>query len=217
MSMNLQCQSFIRHCAQHAKQGVVAKLDCGVVLAWTRSNFRFLNGFFLATTVVDEQDLRWRLDEIKQYIKQMKPSFAWALFIEPEWLPLEMIERSKEICSVAGFILASDFKCMQARDLLQPVRSLPEAEISFATCNSDIYNAALLNLQAYHMEESVAETIVNNHALVTDFDKQFCCLVSINSTPVATATTVVLDKCLYVALVATSTQHRMQRNGIHFI
>jgi len=58
------------------------------------------------------------------------------------------------------------------------------------------------------MDVSIAESLVAHHALVSNFDRQLCCLVSVNDKPVATATTLLLDECLYVALVATSAQHR---------
>jgi hypothetical protein len=66
----------------------------------------------------------------------------------------------------------------------------------------------LLNVQVYKMDASIAENLVQQHAVVTDFDKQLCCVVSVDGKPLATATTVLLDECLYVALVATSAQHR---------
>jgi hypothetical protein len=97
---------------------------------------------------------------------------------------------------------------MQTASLLPPERPLPTVEIKFAASQQDVHDALLLNIQAYNMHASIAENMVEQRAFVTDFDKQLCCVVSVNGNTVATATTVLLDDCLYVALVATSAQHR---------
>lgn len=210
-SMNLSWQAFLRHCARHAKHGVVTELECGVVVAWTRSTFGFTNGFFLTTPVKDEQDLRQRLDEIKTYVQKTQPNLSWCLYIEPEWLSADTRQRSKEICAAADFVSVAGFVCMQTTDLLPAARSLPVVDKKFATCERDIHDAALLNVQAHNIEESVAQDIVDNHVLWTSFDKELCCIVSVGGTPVATATALLLDQCVYVALVATSAQHRRVR------
>jgi hypothetical protein len=208
LSINLQWQWYIRHCAQHAKQGIVAELDCGVAVYWTQSNLSFTNGIFLSTAVVDELDLCRRFGEIKAYVRKVQPTFPWQLYIEPEWLPPGVRERVQEICLMAEFAHASDFLCMQTTRLLPPVRSLPTAEIKFMTSPADVHDAVLLNVQAYNMDEAIAENAMEHRAYLADFDKQVCCVVSVKGEPIATATTQLLDECLYVALVATSAQHR---------
>jgi hypothetical protein len=167
-----------------------------------------MNGFFLSTVVADEVDLRGRLEKIKAYVRKVQPTFPWVLFIEPEWLPPGVRERVQEICLTSEFTHASNVTCMQTTRLLPPVRPLPVAEIKFTSSEQDVYDAALLNVQAYNIDTSVAENVVEHRAFVADFDKQLCCVVSVNDNPVATATTLLLDECLYVALVATSAQHR---------
>ncbi len=58
------------------------------------------------------------------------------------------------------------------------------------------------------MDRSVVESVMENNAFITNFDKQLCCIVSIDGKPVATVTILLLDECLYVAFLATSAQHR---------
>jgi len=207
-SINSQWKSFIRHCAQHAKQGIVAELDCGVVAYWTQSTLIFTNGFFLSSAVSEELDLRRRLEEIKAHVTKVQPTFPWVFYIEPELLSADLRARSQDICLAAEFAHATDFKCMQTIRLLPPVRPLPVAEINFAASQQNVYDAVLLNVQVYNMDASIAQNVMQHHAFVTDFDKQLCCVVSVDGKPLATATTVSLNECLYVALVATSAQHR---------
>ncbi|CAF0984924.1 unnamed protein product [Adineta steineri] len=97
---------------------------------------------------------------------------------------------------------------MQTTSLLPPVRPLPTVEIKFTTSQQDAYDAALLNVEAHNLNASVAESMVEQRVLVADFEKQLCCTVLVNGKPVATATTLLLDECLYVAFVATSAPHR---------
>lgn len=208
LSINLQWQAFIRHCAQHANNGIVAKLDCGIDVCWTQSTLPFLNGFFLSTAVANELDLCHRLEQIKEFTKKMQPSFSWALFIEPEWLSFGVREQSKEICLSSEFVPAPDVKCMQTTRLVPSVRPLPVVDIKFATSQHDVHDALVLNVEAYNMDLSVAHNVLENRAFISDYDKQICCIVSVDNKPVATATTVLLEECLYVALVATSAQHR---------
>jgi hypothetical protein len=208
LSINLQWKFFVRHCAQYAKQGIVTELNCGAVVCWTQSTMAYLNGIFLSSAVSEEVDLHWRLEEIKAFVTIAQPTFPWLLFIEPELLPADIRERSREICLAAQFAHAADVKCMQTTSLLPPVRPLPDAEISFAASQQDVYDALLLNVQAHNIDTSIAENMVENNAFITNFDKQLCCIVSVDGKPVATATTMLLDECLYVALVATSAQHR---------
>lgn len=203
-----QWRSFARCCAQHAKDGIVAELDCGITVYWTQSSLFLTNAFFLSFAVSDEADLRQRLEAIKEYVAKAKPTFPWVLFIEPELLPADLHERSQEICLGTGFAHEDDLKCMKTSSLLPPVRPLPDAEIHFATSQQDVYDAMLLNMEAHDMDAAIAENVVDQRAFVTDFDNQLCCIVSIDGKPVSTATTLLLDECLYVAFVATSAQHR---------
>jgi hypothetical protein len=208
MEANSQWRFFVHHCAQHAKEGVIDKIDCGVDVYWTKSNWRALNGLFLSIAVSDELDLRRRLEDIKTYVSKMQPTFPWTLSIESELIPIDVRERLQEICSTAEFVRALKVKCMQTTKLLPPVRPLPTVEIKFAASQQDVYDAVLLNLQAQNMDTSIAESVIEHHAFITDFNKEFCCIVSINEKPVSTAVTVLLDKCLYVALVVTCPHHR---------
>jgi hypothetical protein len=210
LSINYQWRFFIHHCAQHAKEGIIDKIDCGVDVYWTKSNWMFFNELelFLSFAVSDELDLCRRLEDIKTYVKKIQPTFPWMLVIEVELIPLDVRERLQEICSAAEFVHVMKVKCMQTTKLLPPVRPLPTVEVKFATSQQDVYDAVLLNLQAHNMDTSIAESVVEHRAFVTNFDKELCCIVSVNGKPVSTATTVLLDKCLYVALVATCAEHR---------
>jgi hypothetical protein len=165
--------------------------------------------------VVDEVDLSRRLDEIIVYVNQMNLSLPWVLYIEPEWLPSDLRERIQVICSPVGFVFGSGNTCMQTTALLPPARPLPAVEIKFAASQYDVYDAILLNLEAHNMEISIAQDIVDNNAFISDFGKQICCLVLFDGKPVSTATTYLLDQCLYVAFVATIAQHRRVCIMIH--
>ncbi|CAF3965181.1 unnamed protein product, partial [Adineta steineri] len=208
LSINLQWASAMRHCAQYAKQGIIAELGCDVAVYWTQCTLTFMNGIFLSTDVANELDLHQRWGKIQAYVRKVQPTFPWALYIEPERLPSGMRQRSQELCLAAGFTHVFDVKCMQTTSLLPPVRPLPTVEIKFTASQQDAYDAALLNAEAYNLNASVAESMVEQRVLVADFDKQPCCTVLVNGKPVATATTLVLDECLYVAFVATSAPHR---------
>ena len=148
----------------------------------------FTNAFFMSSRVTDEWDLLCRLLRINEHVKSVQPNFSWTLFLNPDRLSVDVRKRSKEICLKAGFTYTFDFKCMQAMKLLAPVRSLPTAEIKFATSEQEIYEAMLLNVEAFNRD----------HVFITDRNKQFCCVVYVNDKPVSTARTFVLDECLYV-------------------
>ena len=207
---NSQWKSFIRHSAQHAKHGIVAELDCGITVCWTKCNLIFTNAFFLSCAVSDEVDLRRRLEEIKAYVVKAQPAFPWVFCVEPELLSVDLYKRLQEIFSATNFAHAGNFRCMHTTttSLLPPVRPLLDAKIKFATSEQDVYDAVLLNAQAYNMDSASAKNVVEHRAFVTDFNKQICCLVLVDDKPVSTATTLLLDDCLYVAFVATSAQHR---------
>jgi hypothetical protein len=209
LSINSQWNSCIRYCVQHSKQGIVEELPCGVTVCWSQCSLAFANGFFFSSGVVDEADLRRRLEGIKAYVKNARPTFPWMLFIEPELLAADLRDRSKQICSAASFDFIDNTQCMQlATRLLPPLRPLPAVDIKVAATQQDVYDAILLNTNAYNMDASAAESLVENRAFLSNLDKELCCVVSVDSKPVATATTLLLDECLYVALVATSAQHR---------
>ena len=208
MSINSQGKSCIRYCALHSKQGIVDDLPCGVTVCWTQCSMMYTNVFFFSSSIADEADLRRRLEGIKTYVTNVQPTFPWIFYVEPELLATDLRDHSQQICSAAEFNFAGSFKCMQATSLLPLSRPLPAVDIKLAASQQDVYDALLLNTDAYHLDASFAENMVENRTLVTDFDKQLCCIVSIDGKPVATATTLLLDECLYVAWVATSAQHR---------
>lgn len=207
-SINSQWQSFVRQCAQRAKHGIITEFNDGVSMCWTQITWSFTNAFFLSSVVTDELDLRRRLETIKEYVQRAQPNFPWTLFLDPERLPVNVREHSKDICSKAGFTYTIDFKCMQATELLPPARPLPTVDIKCAASEQEIYDAMLLNVEAFNREASIATSAVENHVFITDVNKQFCCIVYVDNKAVSTATTFVLDECLYVALVATAAQHR---------
>lgn len=208
LSCNLTWKSFNQYYAQHAKHGIIAELDCGVTVYWTQSNLLFMNAFFLSSAVSDEADLRRRLEGIKAYVTEARPSFPWVIMIEPELLPANLRERTQEICLTANFNHVGNFKCMHASSFLPPERSVSNIEIKFATSEQDIHDALLLNVHAHHMDTSIAKNVVENRTALANFEKEICCIVYIDEKPVATASTLLLDNCLYVILVATSEQHR---------
>lgn len=205
--INSQWKSFVRYCAQHAKQGIVAELDCGVSVYWTQSNLIFTNGFFLSSPVSEEADLRRRLEEIKAYVTQAKPTFPWLFCIEPELVAVNLREQLRNICSATDLVHFENIHCMQTTSLLSPVRLLPDIEFKFATSQKDVYDAVLLNVQAFEMDASITDSVIQNHALITDFSKQLCCILSVDGQPAATTTIFLLDDCLYAVLVATSSEH----------
>ena len=207
-SINSQEKSCILYCAQYSKQGIVDDLPCGVTVCWTQCSMMFTNVFFLSSPVADEAELRRRLEGIKTYVTNAQPTFPWIFYIEPELLATDLRDQSQQICLTAEFDFAGSYECMQTTSLLPCLRPLPTSDIKFAASQEDVYDALLLNTEAYNMDASFAEDMVENRTLVTDFDKQLCCIVSIDGKPVATATTLLLDECLYVAWVATSAQHR---------
>jgi hypothetical protein len=208
MSINSQWKSCVRYCAQHSKQGIVEDLPCDVIVCWTKCSMMFTNGFFLSSSVADEADLRRRLEGIKTYVKNAQPPFPWILYVESELLNADLRGQSQQICLAAEFNFGGYFKSMQATCLLPPVRPLPVVDIKFADSQQDVYDALLLNTEAYNLDVSDAKSMVENRAVVTDFDKQLCCVVSVDGKPVATATTLLLGEYLYVAWVATSAPHR---------
>ena len=208
LSINSQWKSFLYHCAQNAKQGLIDQMDCGVDVYWTQSRWRILNGLFFSVAVTDELDLRQRLENIQMYMKQIQPNFPWILSIEAELVPLHVRERLQEICSSAEFLHSVKLKCLQTIELLPPVRPLPNVTVKFASSHQDIYDILLLNSQARNTDTSIAENVMENHAFVNDLNTAIGCIVLVNDKPVSAAITVSLDKCLYVALVVTSVEHR---------
>ena len=168
----------------------------------------FTNAFFLSSAIADEADLRRRLEGIKAYVTKLGPKFSWVFFIEPELLPADLRGRSRDICLTADFTHAVDFKCMQTTSFLPPERPLSNIEVKFAISEQDVYDAVLLNIHAHNLDTSIAKNIMENRALLTDLDREICCIVSMDGKPVSTATTLLLGECLYVVLVATSQQHR---------
>ena len=124
LSINSTWKSCIRHCAQHAKQGIVTELECGVIVCWTQCDMSFLNAFFLSSTIANELDLRRRLEEIKAYVTKAQPTYPWTFIIEPELIPTGLYESLHEICLASEFIHAMDLKCMQTTSLLAPCATI---------------------------------------------------------------------------------------------
>ncbi|CAF4915887.1 unnamed protein product [Rotaria socialis] len=207
VSINSQWKTFVRYCAQHAKQGIVAELDCGVTVCWTQSTMIFTNGFFFSSAVSEEADLRRRLEGIKAYVTKAQLTFPWIFFIEPELVAISLREQLRNICSEVDLVPFENIYCMQTTSLLSPTRLLPTTEFKFAISQTDVYDAVLLNVQAYSMDESVAENVIEHHALITDFSKPRCCIVAVDGKSVSTSTIYLLDECLYAVLVATSPEH----------
>lgn len=111
-----------------------------------------------------------------------------------DWNAILLLLRPFDVCCLSSCSLLFDH--------------CPITGIRFASSTQDVRKAISLNVQAYHLDASVTNNDLSNHALITDYEKQICSVVSVNGIPVSTATTILLDECLDVSLVATSAQHR---------
>lgn len=199
--MNQLWADFMRYSARRSKVGSVREFE-GLEAAWVNSTMPFCNGTFFTSAPADEADLRRRLDAAKA--DAAAHALPWGLFTyDPYFAELP-------IPSDAGFERMIGIRVMtgDAARLRPPERPLPPVEFRRITDVDGARQALDINMQAYGMPAEMTESALATGAFFGDPARDFGYVAYVDGAEVSTATAVLLEGWLYVALVATAADHR---------
>lgn len=191
--------------ARRAPAGEIADLP-GLKVASSRSRISLLNALFLTSPVADAADLARRVETAVGYGDES--GAPWMLILCDAWLQSITAEETDRILAGAGLKLQIRTTGMVTDALAAPLRPAPALEIRPIDDARGRIAASDLNCAAYAMplawghESFAREAIFNGGA--------FGFVGYVDGDPASTATTMIIDDRIYVALVATAEAHRKQ-------
>lgn len=180
----------------------------GVDVVWANVPLFFYNALFLANPVSDAPDLQARTARVIEYLdSQPHPGM---FVVCQELLPPELELNAGDVLAAAGFAPAVVMTGMAAQQLLPPVRPLPALEFRRVGVDQqtliDLYD---LNAQAYGLPVEMCRA--STGPLLGWGENAFGYVGYVQDQPVTSAATLIVDRRLYVALVATLKE--AQRRG----
>lgn len=189
--------------ARRAAAGEVADLP-GVKVAFSRVSMPLLNAFFFSSPVADTADLDRRVKALAAYGDQS--GFAWTLTVCHEWLLPMGVDETTRVLSSVGLVPETHVIGMVTDTLLPPRRAAPALEIRSIDDPESRVDAADLNMAAYAMPLAWGHEAFAREAFYGE--GAFGCVGYALREPASTATTILVNRGLYVALVATAAPHR---------
>ena len=203
----LQWPGFLKVCASDASSGTVWEGD-GVGAAWANTPFSICNGTYLTSPVNDAGDMERRLGMAAEFAAGA--DLPWIFYICKDWIPPELYPDFEAAATRAGLTLIIQMTGMVATELRPPRRPAPALEIEPIQTEAQRLEATDLQAYAYSFPVDLCRTPTQAGALWGK-TPQFAYIGYADGMPASTATTLVIDGVLYVALVATHPQ--AQRRG----
>lgn len=191
--------------AHGAPHGEVAEFS-GVAAAFSREPVQFFNALGFTRPIEGRLDLEARLSAMIQYARSAQCAYFAAL-CEP-WVPDPLLPHLDEIAREYGLVHFMDWTGMAADELTPPTRQARDLRIRPVEDTETRVAVNDLNSAAYGMP---AEPGRDTFARETMWNRIYGSVGFRDNTPVATASTMIVDSRLYVAMVATHPDY--QRRG----
>lgn len=201
--MNQLWADFVRYSARQSNVGSLRTPAEGLEAAWTNSTLPFLNGTFFTSAPVSEEDLRRRIEAAKA--DAAPHGLPWGLYTyDPDFTTLQIPADSGFERAMGVRVMTADTARLQA-----PIRPLPSAvEFRRVTDDAGARDAFNINMRAYGLPEEMSESLLATKACLANPSLEFGYVAYVGGVPVSTTSVILIEGWLYVALVATSPDHR---------
>jgi GNAT superfamily N-acetyltransferase len=176
----------------------------GLAISWPNTRFPFYNALFLTEQLADARVLRDRVQEAAAYMRARENG---GLFVVcPDNLSGSAKERLAPILADAKLAQALPMTGMAGDILPMDAPGHPALRIARIGDDATIFAFAELNCVSYGIPVGTALSLVKEHTLWHDHAYGYVAYEG--ETPVATATAIVNDGCLFLFLVATAPESR---------
>jgi GNAT superfamily N-acetyltransferase len=180
-------------------------LDCpGIVIAWSNRLWPILNAIIFSTPVHNTDDLKIRIKSAMDYADRRDRS--WTLVICQEWMSKEVRRCASQIFPDYPLRKSFSLKGMMANQWLPPRRLLPDITLRRVNDRETRCAVADLNAISYGLPQEWGREALDHEEMWHEGIIGYVGYV--NHEPVTCACAYLIDKCLYVALVATHPGHR---------
>jgi hypothetical protein len=200
---------FNEWCARQSARGRIQQAG-GLHIAWSHTTLIVHNLTTLTSPIGDAADLRARggaaVADGSSY------GLPWMFGIPEPWMTVSL-EEANSALREAGLHHMMDMAPMECEGpLAKPLRPLPQdVEVRRVTSRALGADAMNLNCRAYGMPLSVTEDVLDANVYFSNPEKEFGFVVYDRAgTPVSTATAVDLGEWMYIAAVATDSEHRQK-------
>lgn len=179
----------------------------GLAMSWADTSFPFYNIVFLNEPISDAKVLRTRAQEASDYLQAKSHGGLFVVF--PDYLSGTAKENFTEILAEAKLVAAIPATGMAGN--IFPLKAERHPKLCFVRIEDDatIQTFAELNCAAYNLPMETAVSVTKDHSLWKDHAYGF--LAYEGDKPVATATAIINEGCLFLFLVATLPE--AQRKG----
>ena len=176
----------------------------GLIAAFGHTRINFFNAIFLERPVDSGNDLDARLRAAAEYGRAA--GVSWFLGICDDWIPSDLRTEADRRIDAAGFRAGERWTGMSAGALTAP--GGPVSGITFRAAEDSGTRRAVSDLNCLCYDAPIPwgrETIDRPEFWSPAF---FGSVAYVGQEEVSTATSMALDGCLYVALVATAPEYR---------
>lgn len=179
----------------------------GLAVSWPGTHFPFYNMVFLTEELKDKDAFRDRVREAATYLRTSQTSGLFLVCLDR--LSGTAENSFSSIMAQEKFVPAIPMTGM-AGDIL-PLAGTPHPDVRFVRISDDdtIRIFAEINCAAYGLPAETALSLVNEHTLWNEHAYGF--LAYVGDEPVATATAIINENCIFLFLVATMPE--TQRKG----
>jgi len=189
--------------ARRAENGFIRERD-GIAAAFCGVAMPLMNMVFLTSPITDAADLDRRLELAHEVGRASER--PWIFTLCEDWLPPAVHARAPAILGAAGMAPVSTTTGMVADELARPRRA-PPPELAIRPVDSEAARrlVADLNTCAHHMPAAWGYEALGREEL---FGADVWGEVGyVGETAVSTSTTALVDRRLYVMMVATAAGH----------
>lgn len=178
----------------------------GLLIANGRSPLPFMNAALVTGPLVDDADLRERIELAATYFR--KHDLHWIFAVSDHFVPGSLRDRLTEVCTSAGLQYMMPLHGMATDALVPAQRPLPELDLQVVDAGTLREAVGDLNGAGYDIPGEVCRSVT----CAPDVWKDMLGVVGFAAgEPAACACVAAIDDIAYVALVATAPAH--QRKG----
>ncbi len=181
---------------------------CGVIAAFGHTRVNFFNAIFLDRPIDSLADLDYRLARAVEY--GHAAGVSWFLGICDDWIPVDLRAEAGRRIDAAGFRQGESWTGMAAGalDVLERAPERAVSGIAFRPAKDSATRRAVSDLNCLCYDAPIPwgrETIDREEFWPP---ASFGFVAYAGEEAVSTATTLAIDGCLYLALVATAPEYR---------
>lgn len=204
-------RQFLEQSVRNGKNGLISDVGTGLRCAWGNCALPITNAYYLTEPVADASTLGGQMEAARRDVAA-RPALPWLFYASTDSVGTLGFEALDAIGAQHGLSPFMNMREMTANvdQLRAPKRPLPAVEYERVSSQAAVRDVLAINMAAYGMPMEIVDSSLESGMFLSGKGPECGILARVNGEPVSTATVVVVNGILYVALVATAQDHRQR-------